>query len=81
MIYLFMKDSDEYMKAVEALEEETLRLRTQAAEAEEEKVVILKLSNDLKKEVSTFLIKIILSYSPATVRPFPKSVYCTVICF
>lgn len=76
-----MKDSDEYMKAVEALEEETLRLRTQAAEAEEEKVVILKLSNDLKKEVSTVLIKIILSYSPATVSPFPKSVYCTVICF
>ncbi|XP_050728661.1 ELKS/Rab6-interacting/CAST family member 1-like [Eriocheir sinensis] len=47
------KESEEYMKAVEALEEETMRLRTQAAEAEEEKVVILKLNNDLKKELAS----------------------------
>lgn len=70
MIYLFMKESEEYMKAVEALEEETVRLRTQVAEAEEEKVVILKLNNDLKKEVSTVTVKIILSYSPAS-HSFP----------
>lgn len=53
MHFLFcMKESEEYVRAVEALEEETLRLRTQAAVVEEEKVVILKSNHDLKKEVS-----------------------------
>lgn len=47
-----MKESEEYLRAVEALEDETMRLRTQAAEAEEEKVVVLKLNNDLKLKVS-----------------------------
>lgn len=65
-----MKESEEYMKAVEALEEETMRLRTQTVEAEEEKVVILKLNHDLKKKVSTVTVKIILYYLFAR-RSFP----------
>ena len=47
-----MKESEEFMKAVDALEEETQRLRAQVAAVEEEKVVILKSNHDLKKEVS-----------------------------
>lgn len=47
------KESEEYIKAVDALEEETQRLRSQAATAEEEKVVILKSNHDLKKEVTS----------------------------
>lgn len=62
LAFSFMKESEEYMRALEALEEETMRLRTQAAEAEEEKVVVLKLNNDLKKEVSFVTVIIILSF-------------------
>ncbi|KAG0706855.1 Sodium channel and clathrin linker 1 [Chionoecetes opilio] len=50
--HLPSRASEEYMRAVEALEEETLRLRTQAAAAEEEKMVLLKSNYDLKKEMS-----------------------------
>ena len=52
-----MKESEEYRRVVEALEEETLRLRTQAAATEEEKMVVLKLNHDLKKEVRMSSVK------------------------
>lgn len=43
--------SDEYVKVVEALEEETNRLRGELKRLEDEKIEILKINIGLKKKV------------------------------
>ncbi|XP_047499288.1 cingulin-like [Penaeus chinensis] len=50
--------SDEYVKVVEALEEETIRLRRELKRLEDEKIEILKVNVELKKKASSIEINL-----------------------